>query len=246
MKRSGDTPFLQLQRMLNKAAFILADLVGLFYPRICGGCNAHLMKHEQNLCLSCLHRLPKTYYWDYEVNPVEQLFFGRLQLSSACSFLHFEKGSVTQKLMHRFKYEGRSNVALELGKEFGNILKEKKWFSDADLIIPVPLHPAKEMRRGYNQSAYISDGLSESLDVPVRSKWMQRLKMTDTQTRKSRFERSENVDNVFSLTDPAKIIGKNVILVDDVVTTGATLEAAGMCLINAGASKLYIATLAVA
>ncbi|MBI1289569.1 MAG: ComF family protein [Flavobacteriales bacterium] len=232
--------------MLNKPASLVRDVVGLFYPRICGGCDAHLMKHEENLCLNCLHGLPKTYYWDYKVNPVEQLFFGRLRLSSACSFLHFEKGSVTQRLMHRFKYEGKSNVAMELGKVFGNILKEKQWFSDADLIVPVPLHPAKEMRRGYNQSSYIADGLSESLDVPVRSKLMKRVRMTDTQTQKSRFERSQNVDSVFQVDYPSRVRGKNIILVDDVVTTGATLEAAGMQLLEAGVSKLYIATLAVA
>lgn len=246
MKLNGDKALLQLQRMLNKVISAIDDVVGLFYPRVCSGCDAHLMNHEDNLCLECLHSLPKTYFWDYKVNPVEELFFGRLQVSSACSFLHFEKGSITQKLMHRFKYEGKSDIGVVLGRNFGQKLKEKHWFTDADIIIPIPLHPAKEARRGFNQSNYIADGLGEVLDVPVRSKLMKRIRMTESQTRKSRFVRSENVDSVFQIDEPSKVRGKNVIIVDDVVTTGATLEAAGNCLIQAGASKLYIATVAVA
>lgn len=232
--------------MLNRVVSVIENVVGLFYPRICAGCDAHLMQKEENLCLKCLHSLPKTYYWDYKVNPVEQLFFGRLQFSSACAFLHFEKGSITQELMHRLKYQGKKSVGKELGKAFGHTLKEKHWFTDADVIVPVPLHPSKELRRGYNQSNYIADGISEAMDIPSRSKWMKRIRMTDTQTRKSRFDRSENVQDVFEIENPELLRDKNVILVDDVVTTGATLEAAGMCLKEAGIARLYIATIAVA
>ncbi|TNF27327.1 MAG: ComF family protein, partial [Bacteroidetes bacterium] len=217
--------------MFKRILSIVEDLIGLFYPRICAGCNAHLMKHEQNLCIHCLYRLPKTYFWDYDVNPVEELFHGRLKVHAACAFLHYEKGTFTQHLIHRLKYENRTSIGTELGVAFGHILKEKSWFTDADFIIPMPLHPAKEARRGYNQSNYIADGLSEVLQIPVQSSKIRRVKMTDSQTKRSRYQRSENVDEVFKVNDQAGLIGKNVILVDDVVTSGATLIAAGSTLL---------------
>ena len=230
--------------MFNKMLVVLNDVVALFYPRICGGCDAQLMKHEQNLCLNCIHQLPKTYYWDYETNEVEKLFWGRLDVSSACSFVHFGKDSSVQRLMHRFKYEGRSGIGTELGKTFGVILKEKQWFSDVDYIVPVPLHVTKELRRGYNQSYYIAKGLAEVFDVPVKPAGLERITASESQTRKSRFERSENVESVFQVTDPKVVRGKNILLVDDVITTGATIEAAGRELLQNGASRLYIAAIA--
>lgn len=225
---------------------IVNDVIGLFYPQICCGCDSHLLKQEKNLCLNCLYGLPKTYFWDYETNPIEKLFWGRLEVSSACTFLHYEKEGVVQKLMHRFKYEGKSGIGTELGRTFGYILKEKRWFTDADLIVPIPLHVSKEQRRGYNQSAYIADGMGEAFEMPVRNRLLSKEVASESQTRKSRFDRSQNVDDVFEVMKPAQVKGKNVLLVDDVVTTGATLESAGKKILDAGASRLYIATIAVA
>lgn len=204
------------------------------------------MKHEQNLCLICLHDLPKTYFWDYPTTPIDQLFWGKLNVESACAFLHFEKASKTQNLLHRFKYEGQRTIGLELGKAFAQILVEKNWFTDIDVIIPIPLHPSKEMRRGYNQSAYIANGMGEVFGVEVRNRALKRLVASESQTRKSRFARAENVERVFELAHLNAVRGKNVLLVDDVVTTGATLEAAGKVILEAGAAKLHIATLATA
>ncbi len=234
-----------MQHISFKVISIVNDVIGLFYPRICGGCDAHLMKHEQNLCLNCIHRLPKTYYWDYEVNPTEQLFWGKLKVDAACGFLHFGKDSIVQQLMHRFKYKSKTGIGRELGRQFAIILKDKQWFSDIDVIVPIPLHPSKQLRRGYNQSDYFAEGLSEVYDVPVRRRAMKRVVATDSQTRKSRYDRSENVEEVFRVSDLNAIRGKNVLLVDDVITTGATLEAAGNRLLEAGAAKLYIAVIAV-
>lgn len=221
-------------------------MVSLFYPRICSGCDSHLTQSEQNLCIECLHRLPKTYYWDYDINPVEKLFWGRLPVSSACAFLHYQTGSMVQQLMHRFKYKGKKNIGLELGIRFGVILKEKKWFSDIDIIIPIPLHATKKARRGYNQSALIAEGLAEVFDVPSRNDVLKRVVASDTQTRKSRFDRSQNILNVFKVIKPEVIRGKKVLIVDDVVTTGSTLEEAGKALFEGDVSRLYIATLATA
>ena len=224
---------------------LVEDLADLFYPHVCGGCDVHLRRHEQHLCLHCSHGLPKTYFWDYRVNPVEQLFWGRLEVSSACSFLHFEKQSVVQRLMHRFKYEGRSGIGQGLGKMFAQTLMQKDWFTDVDLVVPIPLHPAKEQRRGYNQSRYIANGMGEVYDVPVRSRALERAVPSESQTSKTRYERAVNVEQVFT-TEPNSFSGKVVLLVDDVVTTGATLESAGNLILTNGAVRLYIATLACA
>jgi ComF family protein len=235
-----------LQHLFTGRFSIVNDVIGLFYPRTCGGCGVHLMTHEQNLCLICLTGLPKTYYWDYPTNPVEKLFWGKLNVTSACAFLHFVKESKVQNLLHRFKYEGKSGIGFELGKAFAQILQEKNWFSDVDVVIPIPLHISKEMRRGYNQSAYIADGMGEVIDVKVRNHALKRILASESQTRKSRFARTENVNQVFELSNIDSVKGKNVLLVDDVITTGSTLEAAGNTILRAGASKLYIATIAIA
>ena len=235
-----------LQRMLKPVLTGFEALLSLFYPRICGGCNAHLRKYEGDLCLICLYSLPKTYYWDYPITPIEELFKGRLKVSSACSLLHFEKMSVTQRLMHRLKYDGKTSIGVELGRAFGLILKEKKWYSDVDIIVPGPLHFTKLARRGYNQSTTIANGLAEVYNVRVSPHALKRMVNSETQTRKARYARTENVQDVFVVAEQKAINGKNVLLVDDVVTTGATLEAAGQALLNAGAAKLYIATLATA
>lgn len=235
-----------LQHISDKAYSLVEDLIGLFYPRVCAGCDAHLMKHEENLCLVCKHDLPKTYFWDYDVTPTEKLFWGKIPVQAACSFLHFEEGEVVQELMHRLKYKGKTGVGLELGKMFGQILIEKGWFTDTDIIVPIPLHFTKEKRRGYNQSKFIAEGLAESLGAELRSNLMQRLIASETQTKKSRYERSKNVSSVFKATHADKLRGKNVLLVDDVVTTGSTLTEAGAELVRGGVNKLYIVTLAIA
>ncbi|MFM1874305.1 MAG: hypothetical protein RL266_42 [Bacteroidota bacterium] len=235
-----------LQHFFAQGISIFSDLIGLFYPRVCAGCDAHLIKQEKDLCLLCLHQLPKTYFWDYEVSPVEKLFWGKIPVHAACSYLHFEEMNVTQRLMHRLKYDGKTGVGLALGESFASILKEKLWFSDLDIIIPVPLHITKEVRRGYNQCAYIAEGIANVYQVPVRTDVIKRVLASESQTRKSRYDRSENVGSVFKVGRPMEVKGKNVLLVDDVVTTGSTLEAAGLELIHAGVNKLYIATLAIA
>lgn len=246
MNLSIDKGFKLLQHLLERAISTFTGLIELFYPRICAGCDAHLMKHEENLCLLCVQDLPRTYFWDYDVNPVEKLFWGKIPVHAACSFLHFEQDGVVQHLMHRLKYEGHTAIGTELGKRFGMILLEKQWFHDADIVVPVPLHVSKELRRGYNQSSFIADGLGDVLSLKVNLNLLERTEASESQTKKSRFARTENVRSVFRVTAPEIVRGKNILLVDDVVTTGATLEAAGAQLVGAGANKIYMATVAVA
>lgn len=234
-----------MQHIYDNIISLCEDLLGLFYPRVCAGCDSHLRKNEENLCLICLHDLPLTYFWDYDVTPVEKLFWGRLPITSACSYLHFEQESKTQSLMHRLKYDGRTGIGKELGLAFGHKLNDKGWFSDIDMIIPIPLHRTRELRRGYNQSLFIAEGIGQVYNVQVRSDILKRVVASNSQTNKSRFDRSENVKSIFQ-ANSTNLKGKNVLLVDDVVTTGATMIAAGSQLFNSGANKIHVATLAIA
>lgn len=204
------------------------------------------MKHEHNLCLNCIYSLPKTRFWDYKDSPVEKLFWGRIPVAAACSFLHFEKENIVQQMMHKLKYEGKTGIGEELGMLFATSLVENDWFSDLDIIIPVPLHASKQARRGYNQSTFIANGMAQVYKVESSESLLVRTVSSQTQTRKGRYQRSENVSSIFQTPSPNLIKGKNVLLVDDVVTTGATLVSAGSKLVEAGVNKLYIATLAIA
>lgn len=198
------------------------------------------------MCLKCVYSLPKTFFWDYETSPVEKLFWGRIPVTTACSFLHFEKDNIVQNMMHKLKYEGKTGIGEELSTLFATTLKEKNWFEDIELIIPVPLHTTKQARRGYNQSTFIANGMAEVYNVESSESLLIRTISSETQTRKGRYQRSENVSSIFQTPHPKLVKGKNVLLVDDVVTTGATLVSAGAKLVEAGVNKLYIATLAIA
>ena len=178
-------------------------------------------------------------------NPVSQLFWGRTKLEYATGFFTFSKGSKYQTMMHKFKYHGNKEIGYVLGKSFGNQLRNSV-FNQIDVIIPVPLHKSKLKKRGYNQSEWIAKGLSESLHKPLDVKSFIRSVATETQTRKSRFERWRNVENIFKITKENNLRGKHVLLVDDVVTTGSTLEACANAILKIKDTKVSIATLAVA
>jgi ComF family protein len=178
-------------------------------------------------------------------NPVAQLFWGRVRIIHATSFFFFFKGSIYQKLIHKLKYEGRMDIAYQLGRLFGAELKAT-FFSEADYVIAVPLHPQRQRKRGYNQSEVIAMGISDILQIKLVKGNLIRNKSTSTQTRKNRFERFLNMDGSFELREPNSLYGKKLILVDDVVTTGSTLEACAQVLLDSGCSDLGILTLGVA
>lgn len=178
-------------------------------------------------------------------NPVSQLFWGRTKIEYATGYFHFNKGSQYQHMMHKFKYHGNKEIGYVLGKTFGNQLR-KSAFNQVDVIIPVPLHKSKLKKRGYNQSEWLGMGLSEALQVPIDTKSFIRSVATETQTKKSRFERWKNVENIFKITDRKVLENKHILVVDDVVTTGSTLEACANVLLELKNTKVSIATLAVA
>jgi len=224
----------------------LYDFFSLFFPRICSACGNTLFRHEEILCSYCLCQLPKTNFCFEEDNPVRRTFWGRVPLNHASSMYYFAKGGKVQHLMHQLKYKGKKEIGVYLGTQFGNDLKKSRFYSDVSVIIPVPLHPKRKRKRGYNQSEMIARGLAQSLERPYDIHTLVRTYASETQTKKSRFRRWENVKEIFSLKDHQHLINKHVLLVDDVVTTGATLEACANMLMQIPGIKISVATLACA
>jgi ComF family protein len=200
------------------------DFISLIFPRICAGCGNSLFKNEEVLCSFCEYHLPKTNFHHDPENPVTRLFTGRVVIETGAAYLYFNKGSNVQRLVHHLKYKGRKDVGIYLGDQYGQLLKYAPLFNSADAIIPVPLHKKKYMQRGYNQSEQFAIGLAGSMKIPVNKHLLTRTKATETQTRKSRFSRYQNVKEIFAVNSPDEWMGKYLVLVDDVITTGATIE----------------------
>jgi ComF family protein len=225
-----------------KAAKYLFDL---FYPKICMSCGEALKLQENIICLKCELRLPKTGFHMHEDNPVSRVFWGRIDISAATSFLFFSKQGRVQSLIHNLKYKGQKDVGTKLGFLLGEDLKESPLFSDIDYVIAVPLHPKKLRKRGYNQSMAIAEGIAKSQEIRVFGGLRRRIH-SSTQTKKTRYERWQNVKDIFELTDSDQLRNKKVLLVDDVLTTGATLEACASNLMEVDGIRVCVATLAYA
>lgn len=221
-----------------------SDFVSLFFPHYCLSCSNALYKGEDILCTRCILELPKTDYHLQTDNPIKLRLDGRLPLAYAMAFLKFRKSGIVQELLHQLKYNGHREVGVRLGMLYGKELHEAGLDQELDVIVPVPLHAARLRKRGYNQSACFAEGLSVSLGIPWNESITTRVTKTATQTRKSKLERWENVKDVFNIQNTQEIGGKRILLVDDVITTGATLEACGQHLIRAGCAQLSIACLA--
>ena len=223
-----------------------SDFLSLFYPNLCSGCQASLVHGEEVICLGCMADLPKTGFGKQAENPVAQLFWGRVPIASATAFSSFDKGGIMQHLMHQLKYRGAKEIGEKLGELFGSDLLHCEPFRDIDLLIPVPLHPRREHQRGYNQSMEIAKGMAKAMGKDLITGNLVRNHYSETQTHKGRFERWENVRELFSVRDPEKLEGKHLLLVDDVVTTGSTLEACAQALLKVKGVRVSIATLAYA
>jgi ComF family protein len=223
---------------------LLSDLLWLVYPNICASCNRSLNAGEICICTWCRLHLPKTDYHKEKDNPVVKQFWGKTQLEAAAAAYHFGKGEKVQQLIHNLKYKGRKDIGVFLGTLYGESLKNVEPFSIAEIIIPVPLHIKKLRKRGYNQSECFAEGLSKAMNIPFESKAVERVIDTDSQTRKHRYQRFENVNRVFEVKQPKAIQGKHVLLVDDVITTGSTLSACAESLLQVPGTKVSIATIA--
>jgi ComF family protein len=224
----------------------LLDIASLIYPRVCVACTGSLFKHEQHICNKCYIILPKTDYHLQKDNPLHKVFYGRADVTLASSFLFFQKKGMVQKMLHALKYKGKPEVAQLLGKWYAQDLKQSNVPYSFDYIIPVPLHKKRQQKRGYNQSQYFAKGLSEVLDIPVITHVLIKNYFTETQTHKTRAERAENILQSFSIEHAEMIDNKNILLVDDVITTGATLEACIIQLQKCANVKVSVASIAYA
>jgi ComF family protein len=223
---------------------ILADFIALFFPNYCFGCHDGLIHGEDILCTACVAELPRLDYFGNDDNPITNRFVGRLPIKHGWALLKFQKAGIVQNLLHELKYNNHPEVGVKLGKILGNSLLQIGLGSDIDLIVPVPLHKNRLRVRGYNQSAMIAKGISEVLNIPYDDTTMIRISPTKTQTKKSKIDRWENVSQVFQVAKPDVIAGKRILLADDVITTGATLEACAQKLLTAGAIEISIGCLA--
>ena len=225
---------------------IKESILHIVFPHICDGCGSDLLNIESRLCIRCLASLPETNFEHHAGNPVEKLFWGRIPIINSTAQFYFTKESLMQHLMHQFKYKANKELGLQLGRLMGNAIKSSTRFNYIDALVPLPLFPSKEKKRGYNQATILCDGIAEILDLPVLTNVITRPQHTETQTKKGRIERWQNIEGKFQLVNPQAIQNKHLLLVDDVVTTGATLEACGNELLAAENVKLSIATLCVA
>ena len=224
-----------------------SDLLSLFSPPQCCACGTALVRGEQLMCAHCLMKMPLTNFHKVRDNMIEKSFWGRIHIERATSYFFFVKGSDFQHLLHALKYNGRKDIGVTMGRRFGNELVRQPDFSHFDRIIPVPLHRDKLKKRGYNQSEMIARGMSKAMSVPIDTKTLVRTTFTETQTRKSRIERWENVKSVFAANPAVNLNDQHILLVDDVLTTGATIEGCAQALLNKNPDvKISVATLAYA
>jgi ComF family protein len=223
-----------------------ADFVSLLFPQLCQACSANLVAGEELICTDCRYNLPFTNFHLKPDNLVAQQFWGKLNVEAVHAMCYFTKGGKMQHLMHQFKYRGVKKIGNLLGKIAGGQLNENPLFKNIDAIIPVPLHKSRLRKRGYNQSTSFAEGISDKLKIPVIENNLVRERATETQTHRSRFSRFENMQEVFAIKNPEALRNKHVLLVDDIVTTGSTLEACGAQLLKIEGLKLSIATIAYA
>lgn len=225
---------------------MLTDFISLIYPRTCAGCDESLLKHEQEICNFCYINLPKTNFHLQPFNPVKNIFYGRVELETASSFYLFHKKGSVQKIMHAIKYKGNQELATIIGIWYAEDLYSDPPVMQSACIIPVPLHSRKLKQRGYNQSEAFAKGLAEGLKIPLNTSILRRMEHTASQTRKSRFERWENVEDMFEVTEDPSLKHQHIILVDDVITTGATIEACCHALQKIEGVKISVLSIAFA
>jgi len=231
---------------MNALSLRYHNLLELFFPTLCITCGDRLATQEKFLCLPCWHDMPLSGFETDPENKVAQLFWGRTTITNATAFISYSKGSNYRHLLHYIKYKGLKELGFEAGLRFGAALAKSPHFSNIDVLVPVPLHPKKQKSRGYNQSEWIALGMAEAMQKPVSTNNLVRNTHTSTQTRKTRFERWENVENIFEVIQPTDFTGKHILLIDDVVTTGSTLEACAFELLKIPETKVSISTLAFA
>lgn len=225
---------------------VFRHIVRLFFPPVCAACGRSLGEGNDFVCTACMVDMPLTGFWKEKENPVVDKFAGHIPFDNACSFFYFVHEGGFRALIHSFKYQGQWKYALKTGEMFGVYLRESELYRDMDVVVPIPLHLRKKLGRGYNQAEYIARGISRSMRLPVDTASVVRHRYTKSQTLHRRSERWSNVEGIFSVYRPEKLRGKNILLVDDVLTTGATIISCAEAIVSTVPDcRISIATLAV-
>lgn len=235
-----------IARIFQQFSSLAGNLLSLLFPSLCSGCSKHLNQGESGICSSCLYRLSYTDHYLHKNNRVAKHFWGKVPFHAAMALLRYKKGSRAQRIIYNLKYNGQSEVGIKLGMMMAERLLISEFYKDVEVIIPVPLHKSKERKRGYNQSLFIAKGLSAILNIPVNDTALVRNIATESQTHKGRYGRYENMQRAFRVAKPSELTGKHVLIVDDVITTGATVTACAIELQQFGISRLSIAVAACA
>lgn len=222
---------------------LLKQLGNLFFPNVCVVCGSELLPGEEGACLECLYKLPKTYNFRKRDNDAEMLMAGRIPFERIASYCVYAKGGTLPPLIHQLKYRHNQRIGLLLGRMFGKDLLGSEFLAPVELIVPVPLHPRREKKRGYNQAEIIAKGLSETTGLVLSTGNLLREVYNPTQTKRTKTQRWENVKDIFKVADPLLFEQKHLLLVDDVITTGSTLEACGTALQVCKDVRISIATL---
>jgi len=229
---------------MNIFSELFDDFISLLLPRLCHGCGNHLLRNERIICTECFVLIPRTGFHLQPDNPVEQLFWGRCRVERAAAFSFYTRGSRMRRLIHSMKYKGVREIGEELGRIYGFSLADSDFLKGTDLIIPVPLHPRRKRERGFNQSELIAEGISSVTELPVDCLSLERKVVTSTQTKRSRYDRWENVEGIFRVSRPEMLRGKHILLVDDVITTGSTIESCVNEILKIEGTRVSVAALA--
>ena len=222
----------------------LRALLQLFFPHTCCGCNTVLLADNILFCLYCEESMPVTRFEYFASNPVEKIFWGRVEIQAAAAHVYFTSGSSIQQSLHLLKYKNKKQIGEYFGVRMGMAIRQCNRFSQCEVIVPLPLFTSREKKRGFNQARVIAEWISTQLEIPVISDAVIRSKKTETQTNKSRIERWKNMESTFEITNQQLIRGKHILLVDDVITTGASLEACALVLQNITGVRVSICCLA--
>lgn len=221
-------------------------LINLFFPKVCAGCRTILMTNETVFCTNCRHEMPLTQYYLDKDNQAVKKFYGRIEMQHASAFLYFNKKGIVQEIIHNLKYKGHEEIGTVLGNWHAEDLKELRLENPFDVIIPVPLHKKKFKERGYNQVTTFAEALSENLNIPCDTNVLYRKKYSKTQSKKNLLGRSENIESLFDVHFTEENHQKHFLIVDDVLTTGATIEACARALLKIPGAKISVICMAIA
>jgi ComF family protein len=220
------------------------SILNLFFPKACAGCNSFLLSDEKVICTLCRHEIPLTNHHKTKNNEAFSKFYGRIDLEFAATLFYFHKKGIVQEMIHKLKYKGHQEIGEVIGYWYAEELKDVKEIKDVDYIIPVPLHKKRLKERGYNQVTTFGEALSKNLNKPYNETILVRNVYSKTQTKKTFLGRSEVVESIFGVQFDENHHNKHFLLIDDVITTGSTLEACGRELLKISGAKVSIVCMA--